>query len=239
MTVFFLGWLLLGQLGTWDAAAAEADYWPSAPLTVRGAAFRDAHGRQVILSGINLVDKEPKDGFNVAKGPQQFAQLRAWGFNCVRLGIVWAGVEPEPGRYDEAYLAQVDKAIQWAAQHGIYVILDMHQDLYSDDIGNCPYFREALVRPYPVCVAGDLKSYRFDHEKNRLEVAWQESPCDGLPTVIFLPDIGRVKMQGVLLEPQAVNVTLRKMPGAPAGYLLVYPGAGDQSRKLVVTFAGE
>ena len=110
---------------------------------------------------------------------------------------------------------------------------------YSDDIGKCPYFREALVRPYPVCVAGDLKSYRFDHEKNRLEVAWRESPCDGLPTVIFLPDLARVKKQGVLLEPQAVKVTLRKMPGAPGGYLLVYPGAGDQSRKLVVTFASE
>ena len=131
MVGVFVVWLLFGEFGKAEGIAAEERNWPSPPLTVQAGAFRDAHGRQVILSGINLVDKSVASGFTAVKGPAVFGRFREWGFNCVRLGIVWAGVEPQPGKYDEAYLAQVDKAVDWAAEHGIYVILDMHQDLYS------------------------------------------------------------------------------------------------------------
>ncbi len=131
MVAFFTLGLTFGRLAAAPAVVAEESNWPTPPLTVRAGTFRDAHGRQVILSGINLVDKSVAHGFTAVKGPAVFGQFRGWGFNCVRLGIVWAGVEPQPGKFDEAYLRQVDRAIDWAARHGIYVILDMHQDLYS------------------------------------------------------------------------------------------------------------
>ena len=58
-------------------------------------------------------------------------RLRDWGMNVIRLGIIWDGLEPEPGVYDDAYLAAMDQRVAWAANHGLYVFLDMHQDLYS------------------------------------------------------------------------------------------------------------
>ena len=57
--------------------------------------------------------------------------MASWGMNCMRLGVIWDGVEPEPGNYDDKYLDGVAQRVQWATAHGIYVFLDMHQDLYS------------------------------------------------------------------------------------------------------------
>jgi len=51
--------------------------------------------------------------------------------NCVRFGILWDGLEPQPGKIDEDYLNRIAQCIQWAKAQGLYVLLDMHQDLYS------------------------------------------------------------------------------------------------------------
>lgn len=91
----------------------------------------DAQERHVILHGINLVNKSPAEGYLFDTGPELFAALRDWGFNVVRLGVIWDGLEPEPGVYDEAYLARLDQHIAWAWAAGLLVFLDMHQDLYS------------------------------------------------------------------------------------------------------------
>ncbi|WP_293060063.1 cellulase family glycosylhydrolase, partial [Mycobacterium sp.] len=64
-------------------------------------------------------------------GLQDAAFLAANGFNVVRLGVQWAGVEPEPGVIDYAYLASIAQTVQTLEDHGIYVVLDMHQDNYS------------------------------------------------------------------------------------------------------------
>jgi len=93
--------------------------------------FRDKQGRRIILNGLNLVDKSLDGKYLEEYDYDLFKKFKKWGFNCVRLGILWAGVEPKPGQYNEEYLSQVDKWIQAAAEHEVYVILDMHQDLYS------------------------------------------------------------------------------------------------------------
>ncbi|HEU4361392.1 MAG TPA: cellulase family glycosylhydrolase [Mycobacterium sp.] len=51
------------------------------------------------------------------------------------MGVIWAGVEPEPGVIDYSYLASVEQTVQTLADHGIVSILDMHQDLYSNTFG--------------------------------------------------------------------------------------------------------
>jgi len=40
-------------------------------------------------------------------------------------------VEPQPGVYDQDYLQRVRDVIALAQENGLYVMLDMHQDLFS------------------------------------------------------------------------------------------------------------
>ena len=61
--------------------------------------------------------------------------MREWGINCIRLGIIWDGLEPSPGSFSEEYLEGIDKFINLASLNNMYVILDMHQDLYSHKFG--------------------------------------------------------------------------------------------------------
>lgn len=100
-------------------------------ISVSGTRFVDSFGRQVILSGINKVNKDQKMNYTDIDSLSTFERLSKWGFNCIRLGVIWDGVEPEPGKYDEKYLDKLEERVTWAAQNGIYVLLDMHQDLYS------------------------------------------------------------------------------------------------------------
>jgi hypothetical protein len=60
-----------------------------------------------------------------------FAQMRALGFNVVRLVLNWSQLEPTAGAYSSTYLNRAAQVVGWARQQGIYVILDMHQDQYS------------------------------------------------------------------------------------------------------------
>lgn len=100
-------------------------------LKVEGQNFVDAQGRQVMLSGINFISKNKAENYMPKQGEETFRQFKNWGFNCIRLGIIWDGLEPEPGQYNEAYLQEIDKRIEWARANGMYVFLDMHQDLFS------------------------------------------------------------------------------------------------------------
>ncbi|MBI2432600.1 MAG: cellulase family glycosylhydrolase [Candidatus Hydrogenedentes bacterium] len=100
-------------------------------VTVADTRFLDAAGRQVLLHGLNVISKDPKSNYQSWHGPKEFQQMREWGMNCVRLGILWDGIEPSPGQFDEHYLDKVEERVAWAADAGLYVLLDMHQDLFS------------------------------------------------------------------------------------------------------------
>lgn len=112
-------------------AAAQAE--PTAPLGHSGRWITDATGRVVLLHGVNMVYKRPPytpaaAGFD---GPDADF-LAANGFNTVRLGLIYAGVEPAPGVYDESYLDQIAATEALLAQRGIFSQLDFHQDLYNE-----------------------------------------------------------------------------------------------------------
>jgi endoglycosylceramidase len=100
-------------------------------ISVEGQKFIDPKGRQVLFSGINFISKNPEENYMPKQGKETFEEFKRWGFNCIRLGIIWDGLEPEPGKYNEAYLEEIDRRIQWAAENDLYVYLDMHQDLYG------------------------------------------------------------------------------------------------------------
>ena len=54
-----------------------------------------------------------------------------WGFNFVRLGVMWEAVENAPDQYDEAYLSKVNDLINKLGSRGIYTMFDAHQDVLS------------------------------------------------------------------------------------------------------------
>lgn len=110
-------------------------------LHTDGTGLRDEHGRLRILHGINLVDKgEPgataASEFTGAWSEADVAELADRGFSVVRLGMIWAAVEPAPGVYSTEYLDWVESQLDACERHGIGVILDAHQDLYSQDFSD-------------------------------------------------------------------------------------------------------
>jgi endoglycosylceramidase len=121
----------VGVAANMHAAAAEDGALAARFVTVQGEKFIDPEGRHLILHGINIVDKSTNwSGYPSLKEPG-YAVMKDWGFNCIRLGLLWANLEPEPGKYNEKCLSELDKRVQWAKKNGLYVFLDMHQDLFS------------------------------------------------------------------------------------------------------------
>lgn len=96
-----------------------------------GTRFTDPEGKTIILRGLNVVEKDPAAGYIHRDTAGLFDKFVKWGFNCIRLGIIWDGAEPQPGKYDEAYLDRIEAIVNRAAAHNIYIMLDMHQDLFG------------------------------------------------------------------------------------------------------------
>jgi endoglycosylceramidase len=130
--------------GTSDAGDASADAGDDADASAPAGAvvghsgrwLIDTQGRVLVVHGLNVVNKLPPYtaqawGF----GDDDAAFLQANGFNAVRLGVLWEAVEPQPGVYDDAYVAQIRETEQTLAAHGIYTLIDWHQDEYTEMFG--------------------------------------------------------------------------------------------------------
>ncbi len=117
------------------------------PIKVENKVFVDALGRTRIFRGVNYVDKGELPSKNRKKGskadPKQqrkyhletskeyWGNMAKLGVTLVRLGVTWDAIEPAPGVYNQEYLAEIEEVFEVCATLGIYVYLDMHQDLYS------------------------------------------------------------------------------------------------------------
>lgn len=64
-------------------------------------------------------------------GQNDLAQIRAAGFNVVRLAVSWSLIEPQPGEYSRVYIQRIDQVVRWATEQDVWVIIDFHQDSYS------------------------------------------------------------------------------------------------------------
>ncbi len=122
-----LGFQSCQNTGTFSESEKKvSDY-----VYVEDQSFKDPFGRDLILHGINVVNKNPQTNYVGHISPEEMTKFKSWGFNVIRLGIIWDGLEPEPGIYNEAYLSEIDEMIRWARNNDLFVMLDMHQDLYS------------------------------------------------------------------------------------------------------------
>jgi endoglycosylceramidase len=106
---------------------------PALPLGHVGRWITDAHGRVMIVHGTNMVYKvAPYFPGAVGFDSDDAAFLRSIGFNAVRVGVIWKALEPQPGVYDDHYLAQIAATVHTLASQGILSLLDFHQDLYNE-----------------------------------------------------------------------------------------------------------
>jgi len=152
-----------------DDAAAPPSVTPAdtlARIHVDGTVFRDALGRQVVLRGYNarvdgIFDDTFDDGrialdtippFDEDAG-RRFEEL---GLNVLRLPVNWSGLEPQPQQYSEAYMQRVDAVVELGRRHHFYVLIDMHQDAYSKEIGQDGAPLWAIVPPPQMLLQGPL-----------------------------------------------------------------------------------
>ena len=124
-----------------DAAPAAVRLTPlhAQPDRKAGGRIVDSRGRQVLLRGVNvnaLAEYWKGSGFRTVfplarKDPARMASI---GWNAVRLLVSWSRIEPAPGRYDRAYLGRVAATARRLARHGIYTIVDLHQDAWGPEL---------------------------------------------------------------------------------------------------------
>lgn len=100
-------------------------------ILLNGTRFINESGREIILHGVNVLCREAELGHLYPNFENAFPFFKRMGFNLLRFGIFWHGVEPQPGVYDEAYLKRVKEIVNFAESYNIYIILDMHQDLFA------------------------------------------------------------------------------------------------------------
>ncbi len=125
-------------------------------IRIAGSHLQDEHGRTLMLRGVNLsgsskVPSRPDGATHLREGffdhravsfvgrpfplqeaDEHFARLAAWGFTTLRFLVTWEAIEHAgPGIYDEAYLDYVRAVVRKAGEHGINLIIDPHQDVWS------------------------------------------------------------------------------------------------------------
>lgn len=141
------------------ASAADPGCGPVGPLSAGGGPLlHDALGRAVVLHGVDAVYKRPPYELTVSAGhPWSFtaadaAAIAGLGFDVVRLGVLWQGIEPgtlgpnspqvctrgpsgHPHQWDpavaNAYLARVRQVVDLLGRYGVFTLVDMHQDVYN------------------------------------------------------------------------------------------------------------
>ncbi|MFA5890294.1 MAG: cellulase family glycosylhydrolase [Actinomycetota bacterium] len=124
--------LLVCLLALWVAPVSAPA--TTTTLRVQKGKLLDAEDRDVILRGIAMINKASPYLPNF--GAQDFALVRSWGMNSIRLGTSWRAIEPTKGEYDTGYLDRLAGFARAATDAGLYVIVDMHQDLWGGPWGN-------------------------------------------------------------------------------------------------------
>ncbi len=238
--------------------------------------IKDGHGRYVYFHGLNVSgsDKFPVNDdpcttskrqctydkvlqpsyvgkpFPIEEADKHFEQIRSLGFNSIRLIMNWEAIQPDdPHQLDTEYLDFIERIVSKANEYGIYVLMDMHQDIFSrhlmvyyNDIltdvlsalfppGSPVSMFTAFIPPYSNIVRGDgaprwaVKAIMPEKDL--------DSPVWGFPRIL-----------GNLTDPQFLE-TVTRVIGKLVGEDMGFPGgytAGDiaeQIKNIIVPFIPE
>jgi endoglycosylceramidase len=99
--------------------------------------MHDAYGRALILHGLNTAGSAKDDTAHQPwiKESNVEREHVDFGFNSVRYLIFWGAIEPEKGKINENYLRKVKERVEWYTNRHMYVVLDMHQDVFGWGVG--------------------------------------------------------------------------------------------------------
>lgn len=156
--------------GASGSASPPATRTDPAAVHVVGTVFRDGQGRQLLFRGYNakvttLFDVTFSDG----RVPEETfpelteaeaARIEQLGWNVIRLPVSWSGLEPHPQQYAQAFLSKLDVVLAMAKEHHFYVLVDMHQDAYSKEIGEDGEPLWAIVPPPTTLLQGPYSDDR-------------------------------------------------------------------------------
>jgi endoglycosylceramidase len=118
------------------AVGAASPHLGGSELGHEGRWVTDADGRVVILHGLNMVNKRaPYTPAAAGFGAAAASTLATNGFDVVRLGVLYQAVEPKPGVIDHQYLRAIAATVAQLASHGVYTLLDFHQDELNQEFG--------------------------------------------------------------------------------------------------------
>ncbi len=106
------------------------------PMRTSGKWLVDQLERVFIPHGENIAAKHfPYLPSQLGFGDEDAELLAREGFDAVRLTLFWAAIEPRPGVYDEAYLADIEQTATMLERHGIATLVEAHQDIWSARYG--------------------------------------------------------------------------------------------------------
>ena len=133
-----------------DTGAIPADPYQLRSLSVSDDnRIVDDLDREVLLRGVNITSLgeywqgSPDHPSVLPTTGDDWDAMAARGLSVIRLVVHWSRLEPEREQIDQAYLDEIDAAVTEAAAHGLYTVIDMHQDAYSafiytSDDETCP-----------------------------------------------------------------------------------------------------
>lgn len=142
------------------------------------------NNNELYFHGVNVVYKGPPwhpklDKFNTKTSfnEKDYKLLENLGFNSIRLGIMWPGVEPNEGTINNNYLDTLYNITLELNKHNIYVILDFHQDIISslfcgEGVPNWfvfKYLDNITINNFPIPIDKPyniLDNTVFDYNKN-------------------------------------------------------------------------
>eukprot|EP00931_Biecheleriopsis_adriatica_P023946 TRINITY_DN15012_c0_g1_i2.p1 TRINITY_DN15012_c0_g1~~TRINITY_DN15012_c0_g1_i2.p1 ORF type:complete len:685 (+),score=124.34 TRINITY_DN15012_c0_g1_i2:75-2129(+) len=150
--------------------------------------FVDSLGRERIFHGTNAIAKGPpwvpdsrSFSNDISMSAEDFVWMQKLGLNLLRLGVMWPGYEPERGSYNETYLDEVDRIVRLAADHGIYTLLDMHQDGFSEHFCGEGFPSWAVKRAKGTLLSKAFPE-PFDHLDNKTDY-YVEARLGGSPRI--------------------------------------------------------
>ncbi|MBN4059150.1 cellulase family glycosylhydrolase [Endomicrobium sp. AH-315-J14] len=169
-----------------EAPRCSIDAPKTGTLKAEGTRLVDEHGRTVLLRGVNAGGRSKFAPYMPFEFDEQSfasavdtyaARARSYGFTALRVPFTWAAMEPEEGKDDEVFLKRYDALLDAAWKHGMWTIVDFHQDIYAESLcgdGFPDWTLEDPGEPHHDCPGWFTKYAGDDDVKAGFDALWTD-----------------------------------------------------------------